>query len=343
MRMRFAALGMLIFAVACARPPVTDDLRIEFSNTDDVVVVTADTTFEMKPFNDVMKHRVDVARAAAIASTDPWAARFSALRPSADSTFMRRDRGVLERVTRSVTIPPDDLQLVFADANITVKTMRGDGWREVSFYPGSSTRASREQLRDFNAELNEWSNAVARYFRAVHELYAYLGRQPHRAKWVFAAILIERGADGAEPLVLEEEQPLVDAVQNAMAEIGDRMDANEGRAATFGEQADLIFNPFPARITVRVPGTVLASDGFSKKEKDLVIEPIDLFQMLQSLEGKWISPDPLAALLRDEGVTASDIAFAERRSTMLVTGADVADEIRSQLERPKSYVVRWRE
>ena len=73
----------------------------------------------------------------------------------------------LERVTRSARIPSDDLQQVFSDTNITVDVLRGEGWRELAFYPGAGGRATREQQRTSTTQLATWSSAVARYFTAV--------------------------------------------------------------------------------------------------------------------------------------------------------------------------------
>jgi hypothetical protein len=111
-----------------------------------------------------------------------------------------------------------------------------------------------------------------------------------------------------------------------------------------GTFEDLIFNPFPARVTIRVPGDVLASEGFRKSGKsgDLVIEPIDLFAAIGELEGKWISPDPLVALLRDERPAPEDVAKLPRKSEAVVSGGEVARAIRDQLQRPRTYSVRWR-
>lgn len=346
MKMRALAVAAIVaaLAAACGRQPVIEDVRIEFSDSADDVVVTADTRFEMKPANDDVRRRVEAARAAASSGNDPWAVRFANVHASADSTYLQRERGVLARLTRSVTIPPDDLQLVFADTNVTVRTIRGDGWRELAFYPGSSSRATREQQAHFQNELAAWSRSIAEYQRAMHELYRYLGTRPQRARFLFAAILGEKGDDGVEPAVIEEEQPLVDAVTAAMIEIAERMDATEGRAAGFAEEADLIYNPFPSRITIAVPGTILSSEGFSTaKEREAVVEPIDLFRTLEKLEGRWLTPDPLALLLREQEVKAADIARQERRSTGFVSSISIAEEIRAQLERPKSYVIRWRE
>jgi hypothetical protein len=338
------AVAAFVLAGACSQLPVTEDVVIEFREASDEVVVTAQTSFDLKPPNEAMRRRAETARAAAAANTDPWAVRFARLRPISDSTSMQRDHGVLERVTRSVTIAPEDLQLVFADTNITVRTARGDGWREVSFYPGSGGRATREQQREFNDELDAWSISIGRYFRSMREVYSYLDRRPQRAQYIFAAIIDERGPDDSDPVVLEEEQPMVDEVRASMTAIAERMDATEGRAMTFSEEADLMFNPFPARLTVKVPGTILSREGFkSSTEKEVVVERVDLLAALASLEGKWLTPDPLALMLREEAPNAAQLAAVERHAETSVASSDVARYVRSQLERSRSYSVRWRE
>src|SRR5262249_5434376 len=146
-------------------------------------------------------------------------------------------RGVLQGVTRSALISDDELQQVFSDANITVNVVHGDGWRELRLYPGTSARATREQQRQFAGELATWSELVARYFAATHRLYSYMNENPGRAKYLFAALLSEKADDGSEPIVAEEEQPFVDDVTRAMEDVASRMDEQEGRAATFSEEA----------------------------------------------------------------------------------------------------------
>jgi hypothetical protein len=125
-----------------------------------------------------------------------------------------------------------------------------------------------------------------------------------------------------------------------MEEIGTRMDETEDGAITFGEEADLIYNAFPARITVRAPGDVLSTEGFGK---ELVIEPVSLLDSIRSVEGKWISPDPLAALLREQPPSGEQLAQQPRKSAPTVHASDIADAIREKLARPKTYVVRWRD
>ena len=331
---------MLLLLAACAKPPITDELTIEPEREDDTIVITLATSFTLKPANDFARARVEAARAAALSATDPWSIRFDRLSvPEEERVTYQKSRGTLERVTRVARVSSDDLQHLLSDTNITVDVLRGEGWRELTFYPGSGGRATREQQREFDAELTTWSQSVARYFSAVHRLYSYLRLNPQRDRDVFTALLGDK-----EVLLAEEEQPFVDDVLAAMEEIADRMDAQDDRADTFAEQADLIFNPFPARVTIRVPGDVLASEGFQKSGKsgDLVIEPVDLFAAIGALEGQWISPDPLVALLRDERPAPEEIAKLPRKSEAVVSGGEVARAIRDQLQRPRMYSVRWR-
>jgi hypothetical protein len=329
-----------VFAAACARPPVSDEVTVEIEKND-WVKVTAQTTFNEGDINTAARlSLLESGRFAALNNTDPWSARFGRVNAEDDAVTFEKHRGKLDRVTRSVRIPANQLQQVFSDVNITVSILNGPGWRELSFIPGGSIRASREQRRHFEDALDSWSGAVARYFMAVDRLYDYMNANPQRAQALFSAVLQEKADDLAiENQVAEEEQPLVESVTAAMEEIATRMDASEDGASTFGEEADLIYNAFPARMTVRVPGDVITTEGFGK---ELVVEPVDLVEIVTGFEGKWITPDPLAALLRDQTPTAASMAQLPRRSSSASSG-DVANAIREQLARPKMYAVRWRD
>ena len=324
MRKRSAALVLVVLA-ACGRPPVTDEVTVQFSDEDDTAVITAETKFDLSSRNP----RVEAARNAALAGTDPWTVRFARLTPELDRVTFERNRGDLARVVHTVRVPADDLQRVFSDTSVTVLLTRADGWNELTLLPGASTRATREQERHFEEHLRSWSGDVARYFRAIDHLYDYLDENPHRAEAMFAALVASKEED---PLVTEEELPFLEAVMHAMERIAARMDATEGAAFTFGEVADLIYNPFPAKMTFRAPGA-----------KDLVIEPVDLYGAIAALEGKWISPDPLAALLRNDIPPASELAAMPRKSAAAPDASEIAAAIKEQLARPKSYTLRWRE
>jgi hypothetical protein len=342
-RTRALVLALLL-AAACVRVPVVDSMNIEPSAEEDALTVTVSSAFMLHPRTEQMRERVEAGRAAALSGTDPWSIRFARLStPQQERLTLEKNRGALERVTRVARIPSDDLQQLFSDTNVTVDVIRGEGWREIRFYPGAGGRATREQQREFESELAVWSQAVARYFTAVHGLYSYADEYPQREVYLFAALLEEKGSDGLVPPVTEEEQPLIDAVRSSMDDIAKRMDVREGSAMALEEQADLIFNPFPARITILAPRDILASEGFKVTGNEAVIEPVDLFAAIAGLEGRWIAPDPLAALLRDENVTAAQMAGVERESRPVVSSSEITTALREQLVRPKTYSVRWRD
>lgn len=325
MRKRLAALALLL-AAACAKPPVSDEVTVQFYDDRDTIQVTAETKFDL----DARSPRVDAARNAAILGLDPWTVRFNRLSPDLDHVTFERTHGQLERVLHVVRVPANDLQRVFSDVSVTVQLTRGDGYRELTLIPGTSTRATREQQRQFDEQLASWSRDVARYFMAIDHLYDYLDENPHRAEAVFGALVATK--DDEPPLIAEEELPLVDAVTMTMERIATRMDEVEGDAWSFTEVADLVYNPLPAKLTVRVPD-----------QKDLVIEPVDLFGAIASLEGKWISPDPLAALLKEEIPEPADLAEMPRKSSSVVSAGEIERAIREQLARPRSYSIRWRD
>lgn len=339
---RFAPVVAALLLAACTQPPVDDEVTVAIEKNDRVLV-TAQTTFNDSDIkSDARMQILQAARFAAQHGNDAWSARFGRVTAEDEEVTILKHHGELDRVTRSVRIPVTQLQQVFSDTNITVTVLNGEGWRELSFIPGGSIRATREQRKHFEDALQKWSSAVARYFMAIDHLYTYLDVNTQRAPGLFAELMNEPRRSGTPDFVLtEEEQLLVDQVNVVMEEVAAMMDQEQdGGGATFAEEADLIYNPFPARMTIRVPGDVVSKEGF---EKELVIEPVELLDVITSLEGKWISPDPLAELFRDQRSSAAELSRQGFRSTKVVHASEVADAIREKMERPKMYAVRWRD
>lgn len=335
--MRRLAVASLLLLAACVQLPVRDEVTVEV-HPDGLAQITAVTTFESSS-SPVIRRRVEEARDAALAGTDAWSARFARLTPEMERVTYERRRGALAGVTREARIHQSDIQRFFSDASLTVSLIDGDGWRELSIYPGTSSRASREQRERFARRMSAWSDEVARYFAAIHHLYSYLDSYPQRAKYVFQAVF-----GGEEAAVTEDEEPLVRAVTNAMESLGKRMDIEEGDAFAFAEEADLVFNPFPARLTIRVPGEILEARGFDVKGRDAVAERVDIFAAIASLEGQWISPDPVAILVRnDKDFEIEELLALPRKSTAVVTAHEIESALAEKMRRSTAYSVRWRD
>ncbi|HEY0156751.1 MAG TPA: hypothetical protein VGF28_05605 [Thermoanaerobaculia bacterium] len=319
MSKRITLVVALLLTAACEPRVPSDELTIELSRDDDDAVVTAQASLEST-----------AERNAALSGTDPWAVRFARLNAQEERTTFDKSRGTVQRVTHSMRIHRSDLQQVFADTNVTVALHEVEGVTELRFYPGTSTRASRRQQEHFEASLEWWSAAAARYLDALHRLYSYMDANPDRVEPLWAAVLGQR--DPAAPVLFEEEQPYVDQLVRSMDEMLAHMDQDEAQAVTLAEEADLIFNPFPARITVKVPN-----------DEKLVIEPVHLLDAVKSLEGHWATPDPLAMLVREEELTPEGLAVMRRDSTLGVRANDIAEELRKRLREPRNDAIRWRD
>lgn len=307
----FAVFAALLLASACARRPA-DELTIDFTRGEEVIV-TAQSELDST-----------ATREAALAGFDPWAVRFGRLNAEFHRTSFERSRGTLERVIHTVKIPRSSLQQIFSDTSITVEAGPGS----IIFYPGTSVRATREQRQHFEAGLNRWSSAIAVYYDAIHRLYRYMDANPDRAEALFETIVAPPGF--ITPPLFEDEQPYVDQTLRAMNELGALIDAEERDGALYAEEADLMFNPFPARISVVAPGS-----------RTLVIEPVDLYEAAKKLEGRWISPDPFVELLRNKDVSSFVLARRERKSSLAIRPGDISAALREHFTRQETYSLNW--
>jgi hypothetical protein len=70
---------------------------------------------------------------------------------------------------------------------------------------------------------------------------------------------------------------------------------DDGEAFSLNELTRLVYDPFPARLTIAVEGQVLEAEGFSAGADFFERPPVDAWNALLSLEGRWISPDLVTA------------------------------------------------
>ena len=335
------AFVLTLALTACGiRSPIRQQVALDFNEPANVRV-TATTSIDDSLINsDEMRRRVADFRDALSGSRDEWSLRFAPLDPIAERNVVEKSAGAITRVERSITIPRAQLQRVFADTNITIEATNGDGFSELAIYPGASSRATRQQKAQVESTLHAWSADAARYLTAMHQLYSYLDQNPQRAKFVFTRMLDDENAP-----VLEEEQALVEGVGRAADGITERLRAAERDAVAVDEQFDRAFNPFPAEITVHVPSEASAVEGFEKKDRQFVIAHRGLVDALQTLTGRWLSPDPLLILQTrkddDPELTAAAIAAMPRHSTAVVTAADIEAAVIEQLKPANTYRLRW--
>jgi len=338
MRRICAAALVALLAMACDPIP-RHKLTLSFNDAGDRVTIEAETTLPaLKEAKD--RTRVEQLRDALIAGNDEWSLRFQHAAGEHERVIYERTRGELESVQRITTIDTDDLQKFFYDLPITAKVTRGNGWAELAIYPGTSTRASRQDREDYDKKMAKGAEAARRYINAVRVLYEYLDEHEQRAVYVFGE-LYRDDDDPSPPEVTKLEAELAKEVRDCIEQV-----LKIDLSGDLVREADLVSNPFPADVVVRTPGEPLVVEGFTREENGLLIKPKMLLEVITSLEGRWISPDPMAfALNAPGGSTAMDLAglisVKKRRAAPVVGSDEVLAELREQLKPAERYRVRF--
>jgi hypothetical protein len=339
MRRAFLSAAIFAFAASCGTI-VHHDLTLTFDDTGERVSIAAATSIPTtKDSKD--RARDDRLREDILAGRDEWSLRFANANPESYRVILDRAKGELIRAERSARIDTADLQKVFFDVAVSAVVTRGDGWAELAIYPGTSTRATRPQRDDAERKLRAYSERAVHYFAAVRSMYDYMNEHPPRATEVFTALFRDED-DPLQPLISAEERDLVIALRTALNALTEDDDTEQLEA-----EADLVYNPLPARIVVNVPGVPLVVEGFAVgKDRELIAEPPSLLEAVASLEGHWVTPDPLAFATRpdagnDPASEATLIAALPRRTSVVVGAIEVSDAIVQKLRPAPRYRVRW--
>jgi hypothetical protein len=339
--MRRATFTAIVFLLAASCASIVHhDLILTFDDSGEHVTVAAATSIPTtKDSHD--RARDDRLRDDILAGRDEWSLRFANANPESYRVMLDRARGELIRAERIARIDNADLQKIFFDVAVSAVVTRGDGWAELAIYPGTSTRATRPQRDDAEKKLRAYSERAVRYFAAIREMYNYMNEHPPRAPELFSALF--RDDDDPRPLLInDDEHDLVAAVRRGVNGLTENVDTEQLEA-----EADLVYNPLPARIVVRVPGEPLLVEGFARgKDGELVAEPPPLIEAIAALEGRWVTPDPLAFSIRpggggDDDKEAALIATMPRHAAAVVGPIEVGDALIQKLRPAPRYRVRW--
>ncbi len=290
---------------------------------------------------------IEREREALLSGSDEWSVRFANADPEFERVTFQRAKKELQRVEHTGRVPHANLQRFFFDTPLIVDVLRGEGWNELTIYAGTSTRATRKQKDHVDQLLANFSEHAVRYFAATHSLYDYLDSNEGRAEPLFftlAAIFADKEKTPGEPRpeLSDVEEKLV----TALAESIDAMlEGNKGDAGNVDLEFDAAFNPFPSELRVVVPGEPLVVEGFSRTEEGgLVVKSTGVLDAVAMLEGKWVSPDPIAGLLRTGEGPEVPRRFAEAMANEDRHAADVirADDVRQALIDTMKPAVRYR-
>jgi hypothetical protein len=359
-RLGRAGLGLLACAcfTSCFDAPVRESLRLRFLPGGSAVVTSS---VEIDPSagagNAALERRLAAARRDLLEGTDPWGPRFAALAPAAERYSWEKLGGELRTVSRSALVTePGGLTPFFADSSLRVlyEMRKEEGTAELSIAPGLSARATRKQRQEMQKLLERWSGEIAGYLAATRKLYAYTGEHPDRARVCFGSLFDELLPEDerkglGEPT--QEEKDLLEDVGDAMQKVWDVLLVPGGEEYSPDEISHLVYDPFPARLTVTLPGPPLAVEGFEKgPDGKLSVPGLGLWDALRSLEGKWISPDPVMLYVERRGQSDHPLdlgAFLRQprraeEAHLLPSAAEVQKEIEFHLTPAPLYRLSWK-
>lgn len=341
-----AALALLL--AACFEEPEQDSLVLVLGAEGRAqVILTTAFTVDDEDAQPALRNRIDGERRRLLLGEDEWVPRFERLGAVAHEKTFAWEKGVLSGVNQTAVVDlaedPEALGRFFSDTLVSAFFVREDGWAELSLYalaPGRLTRSQRQRL---DRAFDPWTEVLADYFRAAGRLFAYLEEHPERAEVAFSVLLegvLPEEDGGRRDLLLEEEEPLVEAVEGAMEAAWEvLLLASDEEAYSINELSRLAYDPFPARLTVAVEATVVESEGFEPgPEGGLTVPTVSLWDALTDLQGVWLEPDPLLLYVsRAGGVTGTpgenfDLEDLVARDRRHATPAPKADEIRTALE-----------
>lgn len=299
---RLGLVFALILLAGCFDPPVKETLRLRFypnglasiSNAVELDLLAGDGK------NPELTRRMTDLRRELLEGLDPWAQRFEDIEPVSERLSWEKRVGLLYSARRSALIEdPASLRDLFSHTALSVSyTVGEDGLAELAIAPGVPSQATRRQRKDVERALDEWSGHVAGYLAATGDLYAWLEDNPGRAEPCLAQLfndLIEETGEKEELSPGERER--IGRVQAAMEKVLDVLVIPKGQDRSMDELSHLVYDPFPAPLTIQLPGAPLEVEGFEpsgeeeKKDNVWKVDNPGLWAALRSLEGRWISPD----------------------------------------------------
>jgi len=349
--------GLILLLSACFETPIDESIQLRFLSNGGVVVTSTVALMDetRSETNPALSRRLSEARQELFEGSDPWSRRFASVQPVTERSSWEKILGVVRKSVHSAVLAePKDFAALFGDTSLIVSyEIKEDGVAELVIAPGIPGAATQSQRRQVERALDAWTESIARYLSTGGELYQYLDGHPERARACLGALFADQLSDGDReklPALTAEEKELDDRVQAAMQEVWSVLTIPDGEDHTPDELSHLVYDPFPGRLTVRLPGAPLeAPEGFTAgRDGALSAEGPGLWQALRSLEGRWLSPDPLLLYMEhvrrnpDEPFNLNALLRQERRAEPAPDAKEVRLAVEERLRPEPVYRVLWK-
>ena len=312
-----------------------------------------EVTSDLRVSSAQQKRRLAEVRRQLAEGSDPWAQRFAALAPAAEWAGWEKKLGELSSFSRAAVLTEtEDLSRFFADTavQVTYVVRPESGLAELTLVPGASNRATSRQRRDLDAILGDWSDELAAYFAAARAVYAYLDEHPERAHALLGNVFHDLLPEGEKPEELSaEEARRAERLEESMGRVIFVLQAEEGEAYSIDEISHLVYDPFPAKLEIDLPGPAREVEGFERTPAGrLTVRGCGFWDALGSLKGRWLEPDLVSVYAEELRNASDDVQFdfngflsQPRRATGAPDGPEVREALTRALSPSRTYRATW--
>jgi hypothetical protein len=342
-------IGLCLPLVACFEEPISEHVHLRLLADGHVVMtVVHEVTTGRTYGNDALADRLDQARDGIGRSLDPWSTRMAYVNPLAESLRFERLDGDLVRSVHSAVLPFEEAVQLLQGDGLTGSLQSTTEGRLAQFFPTGGSRATASQHQLVDERLAAWSHHVAAYLGAGVELYRYLEYRPDRGAACFAHVFDIWDEDDGLPPLDPQEEVLVAALKQTMEPVAEALVVPDGEAYSLNELSRLVFDPFPARLTVEVTGEVLSYEGFVASGPVFERPRVDAWNALRRLAGRWLAPDPITATVApaaEEDLPEPDptvFASRSRRFAVAPSVIEVQDALEFELAPAELVSIAWR-
>ena len=354
-RRRLTAVGAAILALllqGCYEDPVIEELHLRLLAGGNVTAryrVKLDRQFESDR-NTEFTQRLAALERGLTDGSHPWLQRFDRLQPESDGSSWQRNDGRLARFERWMlsATPSEELPLLLADTSVSVQLNELDDLRELLLFAAPSQRADGTQLRLVQDAFRDFAEVLRDYLTATIDVWRHIEAEPRRAGLVMAGLFDELEEDQRKRL-RPDEVAMIERFEVTGEQVLEIFELEKGQAHTLQELSRLVYDPFPARFTIEPSGELIALEGFVEHASGILRVPsLSFWDSIVTLEGRWLAPDPLLAMVAyvrtnsDEPFDVESFLDQDFFYAQAPSEREVIEALEDVLRPEPSYRVLWR-
>jgi hypothetical protein len=351
-----AILAAAPLILSCFDAPILQELELLF-NADGSVKVRAVTSIRSSwrsTDNPRVTARLDAISHDILHEQDLWARAVRAMGPERERISHYFEEGVLVSSTRqALATDPRAVEKLFLPTPVSAFVRQDERTITLELVPSGATDATYRQKRKVEEATETFAASVALYLGTLADVYARLDEHPSEVRAAMASLLDISDEDADSGELSDERRRQLDLVDEASNGLAELLNVSGGEAYTLDELSRLVYDPFPAPVTIEVAGDVLESEGFvSGGEGRFATQRHSLWDALSILSERWVTPLPMVAVVAalraapspdevDEESLLESVLAAPRWVNYVPDEAEVRAAIIQQLRPPKYYLMRW--